>query len=380
MATLLTLLEDYGDQGAAQYAFKQILGEDFQKLLTLRFLSQTPHFVGSFTIKDRFGCLVSYQVVEHSPTDVVGFAADQDDLHLNRADTLIVRVNTDMLGQSLGDACGFDPQLVTQTAFTKLYSMGKATFPRRGPVFACFSNHPGTLLDAIAHIARDGHKEANLLILSRRIATAAVRQLALRNRCELLYIADHFEFHAERGFAVKDRLRLPLFQEGTAVDRWPLAFPENPTWKDIRMRFPYSSDQSVHIQFGSSGRMFEFREISQLVDKRSGKPNKQWALLRVLAKDSGAIPRITRGRKDAGKETVYRSIKDLEKTLQSFFYLSNSPFLGTDDQTFCRFDIGMQGTPQRSQRQNQAEDSAEYFDEITDHSRYGVSLEARYRD
>lgn len=380
MATLLKLLEEYGELGAAQYVCKQELGEDFEKLLSRRFLSQTTHFVASFSVRDRFGCSVSYRVVEYAPEDVVGISEDCDDLPLSRPDTLVVKINTDALCRSLASACGFDPQLVTQAVLPKLHRIGKATFPRHGPVFACFSNHQDTLLDSIAHVARDGHRDFNLFILSRGVATSAIRQLAQKYHCELIYMANHFDFHADRGFVTKDTKRLPIFQSGTAIERWPLAFPEKPTWKDVRMRFPHSSDQSVHIQFGSSGRLFEFREISQFVDKRSGKPNSQWALLRRLAKESGVMPRVTRGRKDAVKESAYRNIKDLEKTLQSFFCLPASPFRATEGQTACSFDIGIQGTPEKHRRQNATDDDEEVFDEITKPERYGVRPEAQYWD
>lgn len=245
--------------------------------------------------------------------------------------------------------------------------LGKTTHSQRGYVYVSFTGLEQRNLSALTTLQQQGIRSANIFLISHRQATPPIRAMAERNDWEIIAIGNFFDFSPQNGFTQKKGCRALALSSNAAVDRWILKRPDNPAWKHVQMRFPEDDNQKVHICFGPHGRLFEYREILQFTDKRSGAPNKQWRLLRYFAATGGKAQRIVRGRDNSDKEKIYRQHRALSNALQQFFNLPDDPFKDLDSETVARFDIAMKGTARRKKSGEKPEDIHEVFEEISSH-------------
>lgn len=369
MSALLKALSLGSADGAPHYNWKQWLGEELDGLLAFGYLCHTSQKVESLTKLDDFGLPVRYRIVEHSPRDLVAISEEDDRITISAADRMVIRVDVKKLAGSLASATGMDASLVAPVENSSLFLLGTASHPRRENVYVTFSGQEQQVMSDLSSLQYRGIRNANLFLSGAAVATDAVRSMAERNNWELLPIPEYFNLSPETGFDEKADSSVLARGSSAAVDRWMLRRPEKPQWRDVRMRFPEDDNLKVHIHFGGSGRMFEYREILQFTDKRSREPNEQWALLRAFARTSGKLPRIVRGRKNPEQEKLYRRHRTLMKALQGFFGIPTDPFKDVDSETVALFDIGMKGTPSRLGSGEKPEDIGEIFEEISSHDR-----------
>ena len=352
-----------GVEGAPYYNWKQWLSEELETLLAQRVLIHTSKKVESLTLEDRFNCLSRYRIIEHGPKDIVAISDDGDRIDLNPVDRMLVAVDYRKLAESLSTACGLDsPVLVQEASFLRL---GKATYPKRGCVYASLTGLEQRNLFALTTLQQQGVRDANIFLISHEQATPPIRTMAERNDWEIIPIRKFFDFSPKNGFTQKKGCCAVALSSNAAVDRWMLKRPDKPAWKHVQIRFREDDNQKVHISFGQHGRLFEHREIVQFTDKRSGAPNKQWNLLRHFAAAGGKARRIVRGRNNRNQEKIYRQHRALASALQQFFDLPDDPFKDLDGETVARFDIGMKGIVIGEK----PEDIGKIFEEISSHDR-----------
>jgi hypothetical protein len=106
-------------------------------------------------------------------------------------------------------------------------------------------------------------------------------------------------------------------------------------WENINISF--LSDERVQVEVG---RQVETRNYVEMgfEDKRSGKPNQAWGLLRALAVAGGVIPNAARNSKDF--IAMVKRIERMRETLRRHFGISSDPIPLDSKQGYCcRFHI-----------------------------------------
>jgi hypothetical protein len=117
----------------------------------------------------------------------------------------------------------------------------------------------------------------------------------------------------------RDRLMPPV---KIMVGRFPT--PTGSRWCDLEMRFIDSEKINVNIR--DQRQVLTYSQLG-LVDSRSGKPSKQWELLKLFAREHGVMTWLSPG---ACRQNRKRR-ELLNKSLQQFFEIDGEPIELTDD-------------------------------------------------
>jgi hypothetical protein len=117
----------------------------------------------------------------------------------------------------------------------------------------------------------------------------------------------------------RDRLLPPV---KIVAGRFPT--PTGSRWCDLEMRFIDSEKINVNIR--DQRQVLTYSQLG-LVDSRSGKPSKQWELLKLFAREHGVMTWLSPGacRKNRKRREL------LNKSLQQFFEIDGEPIELTDD-------------------------------------------------
>ena len=136
----------------------------------------------------------------------------------------------------------------------------------------------------------------------------------------------------------------PLWQEYEGILLEVAVAPVEPpttrvvkgVWEDIAITF--ISDERVQVKVGTQVETFNYTEMG-FEDRRSGKPNQAWGLLRALAQASGVLPDSACNSKDflgMGKR-----IGRMRQTLKTHFQITSDPLPWDAVKGYCcRFKIG----------------------------------------
>jgi hypothetical protein len=109
-------------------------------------------------------------------------------------------------------------------------------------------------------------------------------------------------------------------------------------WEDIEISF--LSDERVQITTGNQTETRNYGELG-FMDKRGGKPNEAWKLLRTLARARGHIPSSARRADPDDILALGKRFERLRKTLMNHFGISSDPVpLDAAHGYNCRFKIG----------------------------------------
>lgn len=119
--------------------------------------------------------------------------------------------------------------------------------------------------------------------------------------------------------AFRDRLMPPA---KTVAGRFPT--PSGSRWSDVEMRF--SDTEKISVTIRDQRQVLTYSQLG-LVDSRSGKPSKQWELLRLFAREHGLMTWLSPG---ACRQNRKRR-ELLNKSLQRFFDIEGEPIEVTDD-------------------------------------------------
>jgi hypothetical protein len=117
----------------------------------------------------------------------------------------------------------------------------------------------------------------------------------------------------------RDRLMPPA---KTVAGRFPT--PSGSRWSDVEMRF--SDTERISVAIRNQRQVLTYSQLG-LVDSRSGKPSKQWELLRLFAREHGVMTWLSPG---ACRQNRKRR-ELLNKSLQQFFDIPGEPIELTDD-------------------------------------------------
>ena len=107
-------------------------------------------------------------------------------------------------------------------------------------------------------------------------------------------------------------------------------------WENIAMTF--ISDERVQVKDGTQLQTFNYTEMG-FEDRRSGKPNQAWGVLRAVAQASGVLPVCARNSKDFLE--MAKRIERMRQTLKKHFQITSDPLPWDAVKGYCcRFKIG----------------------------------------
>jgi hypothetical protein len=90
------------------------------------------------------------------------------------------------------------------------------------------------------------------------------------------------------------------------------------------------------VQAGADPQTYNYTEMG-FEDKRTGKPNQEWALLRELAKERGEMAHGSRNGKDfMAKE---KRMERMRKRLRTQLKIASDPILRDETGYHCRFKL-----------------------------------------
>jgi hypothetical protein len=92
------------------------------------------------------------------------------------------------------------------------------------------------------------------------------------------------------------------------------------TWNNIEISF--LSDERVQIRDGTTTETRNYGDFG-FEDRRNGKPNRAWVMLRALAEKGGVIPNPTK--RDQRWSLVEKRIQEIRKVLRAHFNISTDP-------------------------------------------------------
>ena len=101
--------------------------------------------------------------------------------------------------------------------------------------------------------------------------------------------------------------------------KFPHKLPRGTKWEDFIIKF--LADDKILVKVRGESEELDYKAIG-LEDRRNGKPDSQWAFLKVLAKFSGEISWSNQKAKDNYKKVVER----LAEKLQIYFGIDYDPF------------------------------------------------------
>ena len=116
------------------------------------------------------------------------------------------------------------------------------------------------------------------------------------------------------------KLEVVSFEKvGVNKNRFPFKIPSGTTWQNIIIQF--TSEDFVNIQVAGHSHPTGYADMG-FVDGRTNKPNLQWTLLRVIAKNGGCLPSSSGDARDNYKK--HKQI--LSEKLKEYFQIEFDPF------------------------------------------------------
>jgi hypothetical protein len=142
---------------------------------------------------------------------------------------------------------------------------------------------------------------------------------------DTLWTAEAAEWHArllERSVPVLNTENASKVSPRRAVGRTPPASARTgaQSWMEIQIEF--ISEERVQIWFQGEPTTVNYEEMG-FCDRRNGRPNRCWSLLRLLAQHQGTIP--VAGRRSTDWPAIEKRVQQIRKLLQSHFGISQDP-------------------------------------------------------
>lgn len=329
LTRLWLALERLPGPAAVAAEWRHRLGPDYD--LAAPLLQPDAALAMTFPRFDRPG--ESYAVVEHGPDDFVGVAEDGDGrVALTRSDLVVYRLSGHRLARALAGA--FD------------------LAPDDGPV----DDHPGVFRVGLYRPLAGYEFPVYLTVqLEEPAYRAAVESLAARVGGPFLLLAPtngHHRMASQLLLAGRNAAFLPLADAIALEDgRWRpsesargwlaefgsrvlpdrasghrLFFPTPPgaRWPDVQVRFV--DGETITVKVRAVSRTLLYSDVG-MSDGRSGRPTKQWELLREFARSRGTLTWASAG---AGRKNQKRR-EVLAQDLRAFFRIDGDPFRLTPD-------------------------------------------------
>jgi hypothetical protein len=94
---------------------------------------------------------------------------------------------------------------------------------------------------------------------------------------------------------------------------------ESKSWPEIDVAF--TSEERVEVCSGGRQKTYNYHELG-FVDRRNGKPNRAWIMLREMSGRGGTIPRPSPGK---DKTIIQKRIEEIRKKMKTHFKIDDDP-------------------------------------------------------
>jgi hypothetical protein len=251
---------------------------------------------------------------------------------IDRREIVCYEFNFGKLARDLGELVGFD------VAFEKLggphyrYRFGRYGNPN-GASFAFYMakvSDPRRLNWCVDAFLAENRRPFVLFLTSKRVLSSQ-NETSLDARGCLVVPLEEALARDQEGLwglsswardqivAFRDRMMPPA---NATVGHFPT--PPGSRWQDVEIRF--LCDQRVAVTVRGQHQILTYTQLG-LVDSRSGRPSKQWALLQSFADEHGTLTWLSPAacRKNRKRREL------LSHTLQRFFNIDGEPIELTED-------------------------------------------------
>ncbi len=119
----------------------------------------------------------------------------------------------------------------------------------------------------------------------------------------------------------------PLIERGpfrSGLPRPPFPALASLKWDEISISF--LADDLVRIKARNVDKKFNFGQMGFTDGRKGDEPNRQWELLKVLARNSGKVSWQDNVSVPMKRDNIKAQVKDLRKLLKAFFGLNEDPF------------------------------------------------------
>lgn len=322
-------LETLGGQAAVEAEWRALTGPEFDRIGPL--LRPCPELATSYPRLPPSAWGPPFEVVTHGPDDFVGVCPETGELRpLARADLVVYELDVPKLLGHLATVIGVERS--PGAGRMDAYQVGNYR-PTAGFAFPTFLTIPVDAdgFSATVHSLLASYDTAFFLLAPTRRSVPAEALAVLQRRrswfvdlSEAVTIADSGSWTATPALtrSVADFCAANLPGSNTACAFFPT--PSNATWEHLKIRFV--DGDTLVATVGEVTRALNFAQMG-MADGRSGRPTKQWELLRAFARGLG---NLSWDSPDAGPKKQKRR-ELLAQDLKAFFRIAGEPIVWLPD-------------------------------------------------
>ena len=306
--------------------WRDLLGAEYE--LASSYLRPTTKLATSYP---RAGNELPFTVIEHGPDDYVGVCPEGGDtITLAKEDLITYELDRRKFQHGIARALGIehDESDVDGLSGTQRIGTYRPCSGYAFPAYLTIPLEPSDLTQAIRTFAAvQGEPFVLLVPTSRRLRPEAGTVIRQTEACFLpltdaLAVNDRGKWVAtpvaQQAIEAFRAAHLPAAENADRVAFFPT--PTDAKWSDVSIRF--IDGETVSIRVGDISGTHVYGEIG-MIDRRSKRPDKQWELLRALAKVYGVL---TWNSRDADRNNQKRRGK-LATALQQFFRIDGDPII-----------------------------------------------------
>jgi hypothetical protein len=328
---LWTALQAVPGLCTAAAEWRALLGDEYEA--ASRFLRPEGRSAAAVPCASRAVCGCSHAVVEHGPDDVVSVCRCEpwecDTRPLTRADILLHELNLRALGDAVASALGAVPEQASPPRVATTWGIGTLS-PCAGfrfPVYLAVPEEPDDLRRAVDGLVARADGPFLLVVPTRATVAPGCLEHLGRTHAHLLTLADDFVLDPDGTVRPRRPIAeilnsflsavLPASRDGSATAFF--STPPDATWESVRIRF--RDGHTISVRVGDVRGVFNYTQMG-MADGKTGRPTKQWDLLRAFADRHGRLDWSSRGadrRNQKRKETLVAN-------LRAFFRIDGDPF------------------------------------------------------
>lgn len=323
-------LERIPGQAAVETEWRHRIGDDFDRIRDL--LHPDPERAACFPRFDRTGS--AYHIVEHDDGEIVGISPDDGDrIVLRPSDLIVYRILVPALLRKIAAVFGIQAIAEPVSGLDQVWQLGvdRSRAGAGHPVFFILATEPADYRFRVAALAASIANPFLLVAATNHFHRFEPSRFLDARESSFLALADAIEF-TPQGWCLTELARDGLAtlrkrhgkQFSSRVDKPRFPMPPGTGWCDVRIRF--LDGESLTIFVGDVEKKANYSEMG-FNDGRNGKPNKQWKLLRVLARGQGVLSWKS---SESDKRNQKRR-ELLARTLKAYFGLSDDPIELTAD-------------------------------------------------
>lgn len=312
---------------AVSAKWQELLGDEHGFVSS--YLRPTAKLAASYPRVGDPGHQSPYSVIEHGPEDYVGVCPDGGDtITLAKGDLIIYELDRRKLHLAIVQAIGieYEESKVQGLPHTQRIGIYRPCAGYSFAVYLTIPLEPSDLTQAVhALAAACGEPFVLLAPTNRRLRPEAESVIRQAKACflplsEALAVSDQGKWVAtpiaQKAIESFRTAHLPPPEGADGVVFFPA--PAHATWSDVHIRFV--DGHTVSVAVGEASGTYLYSDMG-MADGRSKKPNKQWELLRSLAKAGGVL---TWNSPDAERRNQKRRER-LSAVLQQFFRIEGDP-------------------------------------------------------